>query len=150
MNHRAGPGQGTNFPDNGPDDPLTLVYFFVPLPEYIALPDAWTVTFHGEVIRTNASLLFHQLKSDLSFESADLSFEAAARAFKWQDAEPSPRARNVPRPGLGEKPATVVEAMIPVQDLTQDSMASAFEQAVGFIEEVQRAYYGAVSMQFMC
>ncbi len=133
-----------------------LAYFFIPLPEFIAVPNEWHCqlliadndflhhspsppTLFGEQqgTRVELSIILRQVQTAIPVDAIVLALNVAAGAFGWADAVAGNPVANGP-----QLTRTVAEVMVPVNESTIDRLEAPFEQAVKGIEAIQRAYYG--------
>ena len=137
------------------------VYFFLPLPVPLRLPDGHTIritvpsnplerddhvieTLHDDQIGHHGlatSIRIHQIKSEQPHINLSAAFEAAARAFpaggpfeRLDDSHPESAITT-----------TVIEAATRVRSMSEDAMTEAFDRVVDGLQSLQRSYVVATN-----
>lgn len=143
-------------PDEGDGETVTLIYFFVPLPEYLRVPDGWTVVGHEwanlndprphlpdfvddryyRAVRVSAA--FHKVDSPHRFHGMTEALRAAHAAFPaladkaeeidW-DAIPDTQAQT-----------TVAEVAVVADPDAEDPVSDAFDRGLEYLRSLQSAY----------
>lgn len=137
-----------------------IAYFFIPLPEALALPEGFTLevnspeTFdeHAERIRMADARGESAVDPPEAFLTASLKFwhgSVPGRDFDLLEqlfVTAQKALPGLPKPQHGQRehettPVTVVEAAVPLSVGTDDPLSTAFDQAMRIIRGFQRAYY---------